>query len=93
MPKAHHRSITSLQSAAPQSRYTSLGDGVVVDLVCQGAVHGRANTWHVVWNGDTFFFCSLFCQRRFSAKPHAFLPFAHEVGDRRTQSRGNHATA
>ena len=64
-----------------------------VDLVCHDAVTPQAHTPQRRWGGDTFYFCSLFCQRRFDAALAAYVATHTRRPTLPFCSGGDHAAA
>lgn len=61
---------TSRKPARPSA---AVGE-TFVDVVCHDSVAVQAHTPQRRAGGDTFYFCSPFCARRFDATPAAYVP-------------------
>ncbi|HNP35823.1 MAG TPA: hypothetical protein PKK10_08215 [Woeseiaceae bacterium] len=73
LPQHAQHGVSRTTATEPPRPPLPVGE-TLVDLVCHEAVTLRAHTSQRHWAGDTFYFCSPFCQRRFDAAPAAYVP-------------------
>lgn len=78
--------------ATPVLPLTGEGHEEVLDLVCHTAIPMGPSAFGSHWGEDEFYFCSVFCQRRFVQNPSAYVP-QRDLIDQPQHRDSDHAAA
>ena len=60
----------------------SLGDSLVLDIVCGMEIDEKKSKWNSNYRGKTYFFCGPMCKLEFDENPEKYLAEAKAILDK-----------